>query len=298
MTIIEKTGIDATYEEARRGTIHMRVNMMMISVRPGTVADSIASNGPVGEIKKNTNAASIASLRVLRDSSTALTQMLRLNPIARSATAETSAQTRTKGSLVLKSGFPTPVANASEVDMARIKQYVSQLGDRYGLSQQEMEAVTHALASHPGQSLNAEIAMLDRILSTADSYPVPGARSQAARVLLDTYCSLTPARAARPERFPQALVESLTKWGFCPRPDEYRWTPGATDPMSVAYVLANTTDGAFNTLMSVMGPWEPNSYRAFGFLLQDRFRSSLLGFGLYSPEEDASVVVQDTTMRV
>jgi hypothetical protein len=272
----------------------MKVNTMMISVRPGTVADTIASTGLVGEIKKNTNAGPIRTLRVLRDSSTAVTQMLSVNPTARRATAEPSAQTRTKGSLVLQSGFSTPVANASEADMARIKEYVSQLGDRYGLSAQEMEAVTRALASHPGQSLNAEIAMLDRILSTADSFPVPGARSQAGRVLLDTYCSLTPARAARPERFPQALVESLSKWGFCPRPGEYRWRPGATDPMTVAYVLANTTEGAFNTLMSVMGPWEPNSYRAFAFVLEDRFRSSLLGFGPYSPEEDASVIVRDT----
>lgn len=272
----------------------MKINTTMISVRPETVTNTTASTGLVGEVKKNTNAGPIGTPRLLRDSSTAVRQMLSVNPTARRTTAEPSAQSRTKGSLVLQSGFFTPVANASEADMARIRQYVSQLGDRYGLSAQEMEAVTRSLVSHPGQSLNAEIAMLDRILSTADSLPVPGARSQGARVLLDTYCSLTPARAARPERFPQALVESLTKWGFCPRPGEHRWTPGATDPMKVAYVLANTTDKAFNTLMSVMGPWEPNSYRAFAFILEDRFRSSLLGFGPYSPEEDALVIVRDT----
>jgi hypothetical protein len=91
---------------------------------------------------------------------------------------------------------------------------------------------------------------------------------------------------------PQVLVESLTQWGFSPFPGEYRWT-AHEKPVEVARILANTTDSAFNSLMRVIGPWEPASWRTFGLILLDE--RSLMGFGVISPAESAWNIAEAVT---
>src|SRR5262249_16027016 len=109
----------------------------------------------------------------------------------------------------------SPLGLAADIaDMARIRQYVYKIADSYGLSEQKQQDLALSLLCHPGQTLNAEMAMVDTILSEASRFSDPGPRSQAARVLLATYNGLVPLRVSKPDRFPQGVVEAICKFGF------------------------------------------------------------------------------------
>jgi hypothetical protein len=179
----------------------------------------------------------------------------------------------------------------TEAQMAEIKEYVSKLREKYNLSEKEVQDVTLALASHPGQSLKAEMEMLNRILATTDSFSDPASRTQAGHVLLQSYSQLTPARAFKPEHFPQGVVEALTRFGFEKGPGlGYKWG-GEERLTEVARIIAVMDEKAFKILLPVMGTWEPKSGKAFEFIAE--YPDSLPGVGDYTPESAASTIVSE-----
>jgi hypothetical protein len=282
----------------------MNVNTRSIAI--GLRKENVVSKSPsavlASDADKMAMAAAVRTLAV--PDSGQLKMLTQMSPVAASKVApfvrsESSldaspTQTRRISPFLRNwdSEFPIVVSNASDTDMARIKQYVLELREKYGLSEREMQDVTLALACHPGLTLNAEVAMLDSILSSVNVFPDPASRSQAGRVLLATYSQLTPARAFKPDHFPQGVVESLTKSGFFDRGGRHNWGGPSPLPLIAARTIANTTDAAFKILIQVIGPWE----KQYLFALEQvaRFEQDLTGRGYLYPEGAAWEVVLKT----
>jgi hypothetical protein len=157
----------------------------------------------------------------------------------------------------------------------RINEWVQYVGSNWGLSAQEKEDLMASLSSHPGQSLDAEIDMLDRMIQWKAPWLITDSDRNHAHSVVAGYTHLLGLRQWKPERISPYIVETLTQYAV----ESTSWQAS----VSIAQILANTTADAYRVLV----PWVGDDYAMF---MMERFRNDLMGRGEQTPSSAAAYI--------
>ncbi|MBI1791883.1 MAG: hypothetical protein HYR60_30520 [Acidobacteria bacterium] len=166
--------------------------------------------------------------------------------------------------------------------MSKINSVVSQLVAKCGLSAQEARALTVALASQPPQNLDAEIAMLRRVINGyTQMTPIEMDWTRdVTRRIVTAYSQLQGFRDWKPDRINPYVVEVLLSYAA-----SMVNVPAA---INAARVLANTTEEAFLKLRPELTP--PDAGWAIDAILEKA--ADLMGRGQQTPLQAAEEIVQ------